>query len=190
MHLCPAGQAYWSGDTTCRCCRWDCHRRQGTLYYRLSAKLVFYRACWLLFCKMPVASGVNCSCSLATNAAAFYSSCRFVCKQVPEPWQGGKARAAAREELPEPEAAKKPQATARPSSTSALLQRRSENAVAVRSPPTPPAADTDTDKEDKYNPRAAAEYVGDIFDYYRRVEPQYRVSPNYMSRQVRFLMQL
>lgn len=42
----------------------------------------------------------------------------------------------------------------------------------------------DIDSEDKGNELAASEYVADIFSYYKRVEPQYRVSPTYMSRQV------
>ena len=106
--------------------------------------------------------------------------------QIPEPWQAGKARAAvpAREEAPAAEPAKKPQAAAQTSSTSALLQKRSEDAVAVRASVSPAASETDVDKNDKLDERAAAEYVGDIFDYFRRVEPQYRVSPSYMSRQV------
>ena len=34
------------------------------------------------------------------------------------------------------------------------------------------------------DPLAAGEYVGDIISYYRRVEPQYRVAPDYMTSQV------
>lgn len=83
-----------------------------------------------------------------------------------------------------PEAATKPKAATQTASTSALLQKRSEDAVAARSPVSPAVSDSDDDKDDKLDPRAAAEYVGDIFDYFRRVEPQFRVSPSYMSRQV------
>ncbi|KAK9832854.1 hypothetical protein WJX81_008037 [Elliptochloris bilobata] len=39
------------------------------------------------------------------------------------------------------------------------------------------------DAADKADPLQAAEYVGDIFTYYRRVEPQFRVSPDYMTQQ-------
>lgn len=42
----------------------------------------------------------------------------------------------------------------------------------------------DIDSGDKDNELAASEYVNDIFAYYKRVEPTYRVSPSYMSRQV------
>ncbi|EIE25341.1 A/B/D/E cyclin [Coccomyxa subellipsoidea C-169] len=41
----------------------------------------------------------------------------------------------------------------------------------------------DIDSEDKGNELAAVDYVADIFSYYKRVEPQFRVSPTYMSRQ-------
>ena len=104
--------------------------------------------------------------------------------QVPDPVQAVKARPAAREDAPAAEPARRPAAAVRPPSTSALLQRRSENAVAVRAPVSPAASEADVDSKDKLNERAAAEYVGDIFEYFRRVEPQYRVSPAYMSRQV------
>ncbi len=38
------------------------------------------------------------------------------------------------------------------------------------------------------DPLAAGEYVGDIISYYRRVEPQYRVAPDYMTSQVSCLL--
>lgn len=104
--------------------------------------------------------------------------------QIPELGHIGRPKPAAREEVLAPEAAKKAEAAVQQQSTSALLQRRSENAVAVREPASPAASEDNIDKHDKLNPRAASEYVADIFDYFRRVEPQYRVSPSYMSRQV------
>ncbi|XRB22782.1 G2/mitotic-specific cyclin-B [Pseudoscourfieldia marina] len=41
----------------------------------------------------------------------------------------------------------------------------------------------DIDEADKGNVLAVTEYINDIYTYYRRVEPNYRVSPDYMSRQ-------
>lgn len=77
-------------------------------------------------------------------------------------------------------------------SMSALLQSRSEAAAAVteskQQPPQSPMPDIDS--EDKGNELAASEYVADIFSYYKRVEPQFRVSPTYMSRQVSALSAL
>lgn len=69
-------------------------------------------------------------------------------------------------------------------SLSTLLQTRSEAAVkprkAVEAPPSPLP---DIDGADRSNPLAATEYVNDIYTYYRRVEPKYRVSPSYMASQ-------
>lgn len=71
-------------------------------------------------------------------------------------------------------------------SMSALLQSRSEAAAVDRkvagAEPCSPMPDIDA--ADKADPLQAAEYVGDIFTYYRRVEPQFRVSPDYMTQQV------
>jgi hypothetical protein len=70
-------------------------------------------------------------------------------------------------------------------SMSALLERRSEAATYERKRKVQPASPLpDIDSCDKDDPLAAADYVSDIFSYYRRVEPQYRVSPDYMSSQV------
>lgn len=70
------------------------------------------------------------------------------------------------------------------SSMSSLLQSRSESAVVERKQPAPVSPIPDIDKDDKSDPLAASDYVGDIISYYRRIEPLYRVAPDYMSRQV------
>ena len=70
------------------------------------------------------------------------------------------------------------------SSMSSLLQSRSESAVVERKQPAPVSPIPDIDKDDKSDPLAASDYVGDIISYYRRIEPMYRVSPDYMSTQV------
>ena len=74
-------------------------------------------------------------------------------------------------------------------SMSALLQSRSEAAAVDRkaSGAEPCSPMPDIDAADKADPLQAAEYVGDIFTYYRRVEPQFRVSPDYMTQQVHAL---
>ncbi|DBA72238.1 TPA: hypothetical protein ACH3X2_010629 [Trebouxia sp. C0005] len=70
------------------------------------------------------------------------------------------------------------------SSMSSLLQSRSESAVVDRKQAAPISPIPDIDKDDKSDPLAASDYVGDIITYYRRIEPLYRVAPDYMSRQV------
>lgn len=67
---------------------------------------------------------------------------------------------------------------------SAMLQIRSEAAVMQRKALAPISPIPDIDKDDKTDPLAAADYVGDIISYYRRIEPLYRVAPDYMSKQV------
>ena len=72
------------------------------------------------------------------------------------------------------------------SSLSSLLQSRSEYASAKRASAasTPPSPLPDIDSKDKHNPLAAAEYAQDIYCYYRRVEPRFAVSAEYMGSQV------
>ena len=70
------------------------------------------------------------------------------------------------------------------SSMSSLLQSRSESAVVERKQAVPVSPIPDIDKDDKSDPLAASDYVGDIITYYRRIEPIFRVTPDYMSRQV------
>jgi len=72
-------------------------------------------------------------------------------------------------------------------SMSALLQSRSEAAAADRraAAAEPASPMPDIDRADAADPLQASEYVGDIFTYYRRVEPQFRVAPDYMLQQVR-----
>lgn len=70
-------------------------------------------------------------------------------------------------------------------SMSQLLHDRSEAAMSAgksreqRAPAVP-----DIDSVDAHDPLAATDFVTDIFSYYKRVEPQLRVAPDYMSRQV------
>jgi hypothetical protein len=59
---------------------------------------------------------------------------------------------------------------------------RSENAVASTKAPASPIPDIDS--ADRGDPLNAAEYVEDIFAYYRRVEPIFRTAPDYMKDQV------
>jgi hypothetical protein len=77
-------------------------------------------------------------------------------------------------------------------SLSSILQSRSEAALAEDSEeqlevvePQPQSPLPDIDSKDKHNPLAAAEYASDIFSYYKRIEPLFRPSPNYMKYQVR-----
>lgn len=70
-------------------------------------------------------------------------------------------------------------------SMSSLLQTRSEAAVSARKPSAPNSPLPDIDSQDRHNPLAATEYANDIHAYYRRVEPKFRVSPDYMANQVR-----
>ncbi len=72
-------------------------------------------------------------------------------------------------------------------SMSSLLQLRSEAAVTGNSKKTvtaPPSPMPDIDSTDHQNPLAVTEYVNDIYGYYRRIEPRYRVNPQYMANQV------
>lgn len=67
---------------------------------------------------------------------------------------------------------------------SSLLQLRSEAAVTRSRHSEPRSPLPDIDSVDKENPLAATEYVGDIFVYYKRIEPLVRVAPDYMTKQV------
>ncbi len=80
-------------------------------------------------------------------------------------------------------AAEKPAAAGR--SMSQLLQSRSEAAVSggkTKKQCVPALPDIDT--ADAADPLNATDFVADIFSYYKRVEPQLRVAPDYMTRQV------
>ncbi len=73
-------------------------------------------------------------------------------------------------------------------SLSSLLQNRSDAAAAAtaRAPSAPSAAPLpDIDRHDRLDPLEAVEYVNNIYSYYRRVEPKFRVSSDYMGGQVR-----
>ncbi|KAI7842522.1 hypothetical protein COHA_003876 [Chlorella ohadii] len=79
-------------------------------------------------------------------------------------------------------AAEKPAAAGR--SMSQLLQSRSEAAVSggkTKKQCVPALPDIDT--ADAADPLNATDFVADIFSYYKRVEPQLRVAPDYMTRQ-------
>lgn len=69
-------------------------------------------------------------------------------------------------------------------SMSSVLQTRSEAAVTARRPAAP-APLPDIDSGDRDNLLAVSDYVLDIHQYYRRVEPKFRVAPDYMKKQVR-----
>ena len=62
-------------------------------------------------------------------------------------------------------------------SVSALLQKRSDAASPVSPLP-------DIDSKDLDDPLTCADYVGDIFSYYRSVEPRYCVDADYMAKRV------
>ncbi|KIZ05736.1 Cyclin-B2-1 [Monoraphidium neglectum] len=71
---------------------------------------------------------------------------------------------------------------------STLLQARSEASTAPHATGQQRAAGRrsplpDIDAVDRANPLAAATYVNDIYKYYRRVEPLFRVPADYMARQ-------
>jgi hypothetical protein len=67
---------------------------------------------------------------------------------------------------------------------SAQLQCQSEAAL-PRKKVEPASPMPDIDSQDANDPLNACDYVADIFSYWRRVEPQFRVGPEYMTRQVR-----
>ena len=67
------------------------------------------------------------------------------------------------------------------------MSRSESAATAPKAPaaaPAPASPIPDIDSEDSNNPLAATAYVGDIFAYYRRVEPIFRTAPDYMKNQV------
>lgn len=68
-------------------------------------------------------------------------------------------------------------------SLTSLLVSRSEAAVSTRKSVAPISPLPDIDSQDRNNPLAAPEYANDIYSYYRRIEPKYRVSPDYMVSQ-------
>ena len=72
-------------------------------------------------------------------------------------------------------------------SLTGLLMSRSESAAAAAKEPAPVSPIPDIDSEDHTDPLAASAYVGDIFAYYRRVEPIFRTSSDYMKEQVSLL---
>lgn len=74
-------------------------------------------------------------------------------------------------------------------SLSSLLQTRAESAIAkapsASASAPPPSPLPDIDSADKHNPLAASEYANSIYNYYRRVEPRFRVAHDYMANQAR-----
>jgi len=79
-----------------------------------------------------------------------------------------------------------------PRSMSALLAARSAGCGAPTTSAQHPPSSTflpcarplaDIDARDAADPLSASAYAADIFAYYRRVEPAYRVGPDYMARQ-------
>jgi hypothetical protein len=69
-------------------------------------------------------------------------------------------------------------------SMSSVLQTRSEAAVTTRRSMAVSSPLPDIDAIDRENPLAVADYVNDIQSYYKRVEPKFRVAPDYMRNQV------
>uniref|UniRef100_A0A383W4K9 Cyclin N-terminal domain-containing protein n=1 Tax=Tetradesmus obliquus TaxID=3088 RepID=A0A383W4K9_TETOB len=69
-------------------------------------------------------------------------------------------------------------------SLSSLLQTRAESVPAAKAPVVCPESPLpDIDKNDKHNPLAASEYANSIYNYYRRVEPKFKVAHDYMQTQ-------
>lgn len=71
-------------------------------------------------------------------------------------------------------------------SLTALLQSRSEAMAAASERELAPAPSgvPDIDSKDHADPLKASIYVRDIFSFYKRIEGNFRPSPEYMSRQV------
>ena len=71
-------------------------------------------------------------------------------------------------------------------SLTALLQSRSEAMAAAseRELARAPSGVPDIDSKDHADPLKASVYVRDIFSFYKRIEGNFRPSPEYMSRQV------
>eukprot|EP00887_Chlorella_sp_A99_P006048 scaffold22.g6048.t1 len=69
-------------------------------------------------------------------------------------------------------------------SMSQLLASRSEAATSTgKKQRSGPAPLPDIDSADAHDPLAATDWVQDIFAFYKRTEPQMRVSPDYMQKQ-------
>ena len=66
-----------------------------------------------------------------------------------------------------------------------MLQTRSEAAVSMGRKLALQSPIPDIDAIDRSNPLAMTAYVNDIHSFYKRVEPKYRVDPQYMKKQVR-----
>jgi hypothetical protein len=71
---------------------------------------------------------------------------------------------------------------ARSEATAAGSRRQARTAAAQQQRPGSPLPDIDA--TDRGNPLAACDYVNDVYGFYRRVEPQFRVPGDYMSQQV------
>lgn len=69
-------------------------------------------------------------------------------------------------------------------SLSSLLQTRAESANPQLAGGAALSPLPDIDSADMNNPLAAAEYAYSIYNYFRRVEPKFRVAPDYMKSQV------
>ena len=122
-------------------------------------------------------------CSMASHSQDVWLR-RRSSPQAPQ-WGQSKRRSSGRKE-PEATAAADAVPASAGSSMSQLLAARSEEAMATRKAPVSAASPCpDIDSADKGDPLFASEYASDIFSYYRRVEPLYRVAPDYMTRQVR-----
>lgn len=110
--------------------------------------------------------------------------------QILGQWAGDKPRQSLKGGKEGDDTAKEPVGS-RNSLTGLLMSRSESAAAAAKDPtnpkPTPPSPVPDIDTEDRSNPLAASAYVGDIFAYYKRVEPIFRTASDYMKEQVLML---
>ena len=108
-------------------------------------------------------------------------------KEAPHPKDGSAAPAAAAV-APAEAPKERPAAVRAPSgkSLTALLQSRSEAMAAAseRELARAPSGVPDIDSKDHADPLKASIYVRDIFSFYKRIEGNFRPSPEYMARQV------
>lgn len=103
--------------------------------------------------------------------------------QILGQWEHGR-RASLKHAKEEEQLAAVPEATqdARISLTESLVVRSQSASPAAKKAAVSPAA-LDIDADDLADPLAVATYAADIFAYYRRVEPVFRTSPDYMRIQ-------
>lgn len=101
--------------------------------------------------------------------------------QILNQWATHKPRQSLKGSKDSDEAGKEPVGSR--NSLTGLLMSRSESAGVGTKTAAPASPIPDIDSEDQDDPLAATAYVGDIFAYYRRVEPIFRTAPDYMKDQ-------